>query len=67
MRLKTVNVNDLSIGGASTWAEVKELLTKSGVHLIGKPGVAEGPTGFYGHGTLATTAGLVAKDDRSTA
>ena len=67
MRVKTVYLNDLPIGRASTWAEVEQLLAKSGVHFIGKPGMAEGPTGFYVHGTLATAAGLEAKDDLSTA
>ena len=51
--MKTVYVNDVPIGQASNWREVEKLLSKAGVSFIGKPGAAEGPTGFFIYGTRA--------------
>jgi hypothetical protein len=51
---KTVHVNDLLVGQASTWDEVYALLRAKGIWFLGKPGAAEGPTGFYLHGTATT-------------
>ena len=48
---KTVYLNDLPIGEASSWAEVAALLKANGILFAGKPGKAEGPSGFYVHGT----------------
>ncbi len=52
MPLKKVYVNDVLIGQASTWAEVHRLLGAKGVHFMGKPGAAEGPTAFYLSGAV---------------
>jgi hypothetical protein len=52
MRTKTVFLNDIPIGQASTWTEVYALLKAKGVRFIGKPGAAEGPTAFYLHASL---------------
>src|SRR5204862_476878 len=40
-------------GQASTWAEVYRLLGVQGVHFMGKPGAAEGPSAFYLSGAVA--------------
>jgi hypothetical protein len=53
MPVKKVYVNDVLIGQASTWAEVYRLLGAQGVHFMGKPGAAEGPSAFYLSGTVA--------------
>ena len=53
MLVKKVYVNDVLIGQASTWAEAYRLLGVEGVHFMGKPGAAEGPTAFYLSGTIA--------------
>ncbi len=53
MQVKKVYVNDVLIGQASTWAEVHRLLGLQGVHFIGKPGAAEGPTAFYLSGVVS--------------
>ena len=53
MLVKKVYVNDVLIGQASTWAEVYRLLGSQGVHFMGKPGAAEGPTAFYLSGTIS--------------
>ena len=53
LQRKTVYVNDLPIGRASTWDEVDALLKANGILFTTKPGKAEGPTGFYVQG--ATT------------
>ena len=49
---KTVYLNEIAIGQASTWTEVYALLRAKGVRFIGRPGAAEGPTGFYVHASL---------------
>ena len=50
---KTIYLNDIPVGRASTWAEVFALLRTKGVRFIGKPpGTAEGPTGFYVHAAM---------------
>jgi hypothetical protein len=49
--IKTVYVNDVPIGLASTWSEAKSLITKSGISFVGKPSTAEGLTGFFIYGT----------------
>ncbi|HXP73768.1 MAG TPA: hypothetical protein VN823_06450 [Stellaceae bacterium] len=51
LQRKTVHVNDVPIGQASTWGEVFALLRARGIWFLGKPGAAEGPTGFFLHGT----------------
>ena len=48
---KTVHVNDVPIGEASTWSEVRALLRAKGIWFLGQPGAAEGPTGFFLEGT----------------
>ena len=53
MLTKTVYLNDIPIGQATTWTEAHAVLKAKGVRFIGKPGVAEGPTGFYVHAVLA--------------
>jgi hypothetical protein len=52
MPVKKVYVNDVLIGQASTWAEVYRLLGVQGVHFMGKPGAAEGPSAFYLSGVV---------------
>jgi hypothetical protein len=44
---KTVHVNDVPVGEASTWDETHALLRARGIRFLGKPGMAEGPTGFF--------------------
>jgi hypothetical protein len=51
---KTVHVNDVPIGEASTWSEVRALLKAKGLSFLGRPGAAEGPTGFFLQGTPRT-------------
>jgi hypothetical protein len=51
---KTVHINDVPIGEASTWTEVRALLRVKGISFLGKPGAAEGPTGFFLQGTART-------------
>ncbi len=53
MQIKKVYVNDVLIGEAATWAEVHRLLGIQGVHFMGKPGAAEGPSAFYLSGTVS--------------
>lgn len=53
MQIKKVYVNDVLVGQASTWAEVHRLLGQQGVHFMGKPGAAEGPSAFYLSGTVS--------------
>jgi len=53
MLVKKVYVNDVLIGQASTWAEVYRLLGLQGVHFMGKPGAAEGPSAFYLSGSVS--------------
>ena len=55
MRAKKVYLNDILVGEATSWTEVRELLKAMGVVFVGNPGMAEGPTGFYVSGTV--TAG----------
>ena len=54
--MKNVYVNDVPIGEASNWTEAEKLLDKAGISFIGKPGAAEGPTGFFIYGTRAASA-----------
>ena len=51
---KTVHVNDVAIGEASTWDEVRALLRAKGISFLGQPGAAEGPTGFFLAGTASS-------------
>jgi len=51
--MKTVYVNDVPIGQASSWTEAEKLLSKAGISFIGRPGAAEGPTGFFIYGMRA--------------
>ena len=53
MLRKKVYVNDQLVGEARTWREVDALLESKGILFLGKPGAAEGPTGFYVNGALA--------------
>jgi len=55
MQIKTVFVNDVRVGEASTWREVEALLAKVGIWFIGKPGAAEGPTAFFIYGSRAAS------------
>ena len=41
------------VGEAATWAEVYRLLGLRGVHFMGKPGAAEGPSAFYLSGSVS--------------
>jgi len=54
MLTKTVYVNDVPIGSASTWSEAKSLVVKSGISFAGKPSTAEGLTGFFIYGTAVS-------------
>ena len=47
LQRKIAYLNGIPIGHAATWTEVHELLKERHVHILGKPGVAEGPAGFY--------------------
>ena len=51
--MKTVYMNDVPIGQASSWMDVQELLSKAGISFLGKPGAAEGPTKFFIYGSRA--------------
>jgi hypothetical protein len=51
MQRKVVYLNDWPIGEASTWAEVNALLADKRILFMAKPGKAEGPGGFYVHGS----------------
>jgi len=53
MLRKKVYLNDQHIGEARTWGEVDALLKGKGILFLGKPGAAEGPTGFYVSGTFS--------------
>jgi hypothetical protein len=55
MQIKTVFVNDVPVGQASTWRDVKVVLAKAGIWFIGKPGAAEGPTGFFIYGSRSAS------------
>jgi len=59
---KTVYLNDIVIGQASSWTDVYALLKAKGVRFIGEPGAAEGPTGFYIHLAFAKAPKSKAKD-----
>jgi hypothetical protein len=52
MLKKKVYVNDQLIGEARTWGEVHALIEAQRLLFLGKPGAAEGPSGFYVSGTL---------------
>ena len=56
MQKKKVYVNDQLIGEARTWGEVRALMEAQGLLFFGKPGAAEGPSGFYVSGTLVQRA-----------
>ena len=60
MLKKKVYVNDQLIGEAQTWSEVHALIENQ-VLFTGKPGVAEGPSGFYVSGSLVRRSSDVAK------
>jgi len=53
--VKTVYVNDVPIGQTSTWRQVEGLLARTGISFIGRPGAAEGPTGFFICGARTTS------------
>ena len=55
MPFKTVFVNDVPVGHACSWGEVDLLLARVGISFVGKPGAAEGPTGFFIYGSRATS------------
>lgn len=67
MPVKKVYVNDILIGQASTWAEVYRLLGTQGVHFMGKPGAAEGPSAFYLSGAVARPVEQLARSADETA
>ena len=52
MQKKKVYVNDQLIGEARTWGEVHALIEAQCLLFLGKPGAAEGPSGFYVSGRL---------------
>jgi len=54
MVIKTVYVNDVPIGSASTWTEARKLVDKTGIRFVGKPSAAEGLTGFFIYGTQSS-------------
>jgi hypothetical protein len=54
MLIKTVYVNDVPVGLASTWSEAKSLVAKSGISFVGKPSTAEGLTAFFLYGTQSS-------------
>ena len=64
LRAKKVYLNDVWIGEASTWAEVCGLLKERRVAFAGKPGMAEGPNGFYinGHFVVSSAPPRKARD-----
>jgi hypothetical protein len=66
MQKKKVYVNDQLIGEARTWSEVHALIKAEGLLFLGKPGAAEGPTGFYVSGALAqkSSVGLGKQRDK---
>jgi len=47
LQRKIAYLNGIPIGHAATWTEVDELLKERHVRILGKPGAAEGPGGFY--------------------
>jgi len=53
LQRKKVYLNDIMIGEAHTWTEVRKLLKRMSVRFTGTPGMAEGPTGFYISGRAA--------------
>ena len=62
---KTVYLNDIPVGEASTWNEAFALLKTKGVRFIGKPpGTAEGPSGFYVHAALLRPVPEPGTEDR---
>jgi len=61
--MKTVYVNDVPIGQASTWTQVEGLLEKQGIAFFGSPGVAEGPTGYFIYGASAVAEDRKIKSD----
>jgi len=64
MQRKTVFVNDMPIGEASTWTEADALLAANGILFTAKPGKAEGPTGFYVSGVTTESRSLRQRAER---
>jgi hypothetical protein len=58
MQRKKVYVNDQLIGEARTWSQVHALIKAQSLVFVGKPGAAEGPSGFYVSGTLAQRSSI---------
>jgi len=65
MLKKNVYVNDRLIGEARTWTEVHALIRRRGLLFMGKPGAAEGPSGFYISGSLTQHSSTEAASQRT--
>jgi len=65
--MKTVYVNDLAIGQASTWLQVNTLLAIKGRRFVDPPTRSEGPAGFYVYGKLIGTAEPDSREDTGAA
>ena len=65
MLKKKVYVNDQLVGEARTWTEVYALIKKQGLLFAGRPGAAEGPSGFYVSGSLAGRPSIETTKKRS--
>ncbi len=61
MRPKKVFLNDVLIGEALTWGEVRALLKSKSIVFVGNPGMAEGPTAFHVGGGLVKRSGQRAR------
>ncbi len=65
MWTKKVYVNDQLIGDARTWGEVYALIKLRGILFTGKPGAAEGPSGFYVSGAFTRQSFIEAAQQRA--
>jgi len=63
MHHKTAYTSDLPIGQASPWAEVDPPLAKGGTPSA-VPGKAEGPSGYWNHGSGKKPRALRYRDAR---
>ena len=65
MLKKKVYVNGQPIGDARTWDEVHTLIQEQGILFVGKPGAAEGPSGFYVSASFAERIAIEAPRRRA--
>jgi hypothetical protein len=65
MPKKKVYINDQLIGEARTWSQVFALIPRQGLLLVGKPGAAEGPSGFYVSGSIARRSSIEATERKA--